>query len=163
MALDEVIISSPVSVKETVALGLDHSTNPRIVHEIAPLLGAKLTGSTTPPVTKVWEDNVALTAGAKTLDLEALVNANLPNVNFVGLKVQILVFSVPAGNSPITITSGAVNGYDIGGAASSWAIGAGGQLILLLNETAPDVAAADSEIDFAGTGSETFDILMVAG
>ncbi len=163
MALDEVIVSNPVSVKETVALGLDNVTDPRIIHEIGLLLPAKLTSATTPPVTKIWSDNVALAAGAKVLDLEALVNDNLPNVNFVGLKVQLLVFSVPAGNSAITITSGASNGYDIGGASSSWAIGPGGQLILLLNETAPDVAGADSEIDFAGTGSETFDILMVAG
>ncbi len=163
MALDEVIIQSPVSVKETVALGLDNVTDPRIIHEIAPLLAAKLTSSTTPAVTKIWSDNVALTAGAKTLDLEALVNDNLPNVDFVGLKVQLLVLSNPAGNNIITITSGASNGYDLGGASSSWALGPGEQMILLLNEGSPDVAAADSELDFAGTGSETFDILMVAG
>ena len=138
MALDEVIIQSPVSVKETIALALDNVTDPRIVHEIIPLLAAKLTSSTTPPVTKVWSDSVPLVAGAKTLDLEALVNANLPNVTFLGLKVQILVFENPAGNALITISSGAANGYDIGGASSSWGIGAGGQLILLLNETAPD-------------------------
>ncbi len=163
MGLEKVIITNPVSVEETVVLGLDHVTDPRTMYEIALLLGSKLTSSSTPPVTKVWSDNVALSGGAKTLDLEALVNVNLPNVNFVGLKVQILVFSNPAGNAVITMTPGAANDYDLGGAAMSWGLDAGGQLILLLTDTAPDVASADSELDFAGTGSETFDILMVAG
>ena len=164
MALDEVIIANPVTVKETVALGLDNVTNPRITHALAMLLPAKLTSSTTPPVTKVWSDEVALSGGAKTLDLEALVNVNLPNVNFVGLKVQILIMSCPASNTgPITIVPGASNDYDIGGAAMSWAVSPGGMLIYLSDDDAPDVASADSELDFAGTGSEVFDILMVAG
>ena len=34
MALDEVVISNPVSVKETIALGLDQVTDKQAVHQI---------------------------------------------------------------------------------------------------------------------------------
>ncbi len=164
MALDSVVIANPVSVKETPALGLDHATDPPIVHQITMPIPLSLTGSTTPPVTKVWEDNVALSGGAKTLDLEALVNDNLPNVNFVGLKVQVFQMSCPEVNTgPITVTPGASNDYDLGGASMSVAVNPGDTVIFLFLDNAPDVASADSELDFAGTGSETFDILMVAG
>ncbi len=164
MALDQVIITNPVTVKETVALGLDNVTDPRVTHALAILLPSKLDGTTTPPATLVWSDQVALSGGAKTLDLEALVNVNLPNVNFVGLKVQILIMSCPSSNSgAITIVPGASNDYDIGGAAMNWAVSPGGMLIYLSDDDAPDVASADSELDFSGTGSEVFDILMVAG
>ena len=164
MALQDVVLKSPVRVTDTVALGLDQAADPSIVHTITMPIPLTLTSSTTPPVTKVWSDNVALSGGAKTLDLEALVNANLPNINFVGLKVQVLMMSCPSANTgAITITSGASNGYDIGGASMSYALDPGGTLVLFLIDTAPDVAGADSEIDFAGTTTETFDILMVAG
>ena len=164
MALDEVVITAPVVVKETVALGLDQVTDPRVVNEITLPIPSKLNNTTTPPVTKVWSDNVALVAGAKTLDLQALVNANLPNVDFTGLKVQALVMSCPSANTgPITVTPGASNDYDLGGASMSVAVNPGDTVIFLFLDNAPDVAAADSELDFAGTGTETFDILMVAG
>ena len=164
MALDQVIITNPVTVKETVELGLDNVTDPRIIHALEILLPKKLTSSTTPPVTKVWADDVALSGGAATLDLQALVNVNLPNVDFTGLKVQALVMTCPSGNSgAIIIKPGASNDYDLGGAAMSWAVSPGGELIYLSLDNAPDVANADSELDFAGTGSETFKILMVAG
>ena len=164
MAIDEVIITNPVSVKETVALGLDNVTDPRIIHALPLLIPAKLDGTTTPPATTVWSDQVALSGGAKTLDLEALVNDNLPNVNLVGLKIQCLVMSCPSANTgPITIVPGASNDYDIGGAAMSWAVSPGGMLIYLSEDDAPDVAAANSELDFSGTTTEVFDILIVAG
>ncbi len=164
MPLNEVIITNPVTVKETPALGLDNVTDPRIIHALAMLLPAKLDSSTTPPATIVWSDQVALAAGVATLDLEALANGNLPTIDLVGLKVQILLMSCPATNSvPITIVPGAANDYDIGGAAMNWGVSPGGMLFYLSNETSPDVAAADSELDFAGTGTEVFDILIVAG
>ena len=165
MPLNEVVIAKElVSVKETPALGLDQVTDPRIAHKMTIPIPTTLNSTTTPPATKVWSDNVPLVAGAKILDLQALVNANLPNVDFTGLKVQVLMMSCPSANTgAITITSGALNGYDIGGAAMSYALDPGGTLVLLLRDTAPDVAAADSEIDFAGTGTEPFDIILVAG
>ena len=164
MALNEVLITNPVSVNETPALGLDQVTNPRITHQMTMPIPFKLNSTTTPPATKVWSDNVALAAGAKTLDLEALVNDNLPNVNFNGLKVQVFMMSCPSANTgPITVTPGASNDYDLGGASMSVAVNPGDTVIFLFLDNAPDVAAADSELDFAGTGTETFDILMVAG
>ena len=160
----EVRLANPVLVKETIALALDAVTDPRIIHQFDLLIPTKLDSTTTPPVTKVWGDTVALVAGAATLDLQALVNANLPNVDFDTLKVQVLLVSCPSSNTGvITITPGAANDYDLGGAAMSWAVSPGGMLVYLSDDNAPDVAAADSELDFAGTGTETFNIIMAAG
>ena len=164
MALNEVVITAPVIVKETVDLALDQVTDPKVEHEITMPIPLSLDSTTTPPATKVWSDNVALAAGAKTLDLEALVNDNLPNVNFNGLKVQVFMMSCPSANTgPITVTPGASNDYDLGGASMSVEVNPGDTVVFLFLDNAPDVAAADSELDFAGTGTETFDILMVAG
>ena len=165
MALDEVVIANPVSVKETIALGLDHVTDKQLVHNITLPIPLSLDSTTTPPVTKVWSDTVALSAGAKTLDLQALVNDNLPNVDFTGLKVQVFMMSCPESNANlITLTPGASNGYSLGGSGSmKWVVQPGDALIFYSIDLQPDVASADSELDFAGTGTETFDILMAAG
>ena len=163
MALDEVLIGTIV-VTETPALGLDQVTDPQVPHQITLPIPLKLDGTTVPAVTKVWSDNVALSAGAKTLDLQALVNDNLPNVDFTGLKVQVFHMSCPTANTGvITVTPGASNDYDLGGASMSYEVSPGASLVFLFADNAPDVANADSELDFAGTGTETFDIVMVAG
>ncbi len=165
MALIEVVIANPpISVKDAPALGLDQVTDPTVVHSITLPIPGVLTSATDPPVTKVWSDEVALVAGAKTLDLQALVNDNLPNVDLSGLKIQVLQISCPETNTgPITIVPGAANDYDLGGSSMSMEIDPGDVMILLRNDTAPDVSGANSELDFSGTGTETFEILIAAG
>ena len=164
MAVDQVVLANPVSVKEVLALARDFAADPLTVRKLIPSIPLLLDSTTTPPVTTVWTDNVALSAGAATLDLELLLKDDLPSAIFTGLKVQVLVVSCPQVNTgAITMTPGASNGYDLGGASMSVAVNPGDTLVFFFLDTAPDVAAADSELDFAGTGSETFDILMVAG
>ena len=165
MALDEVVIGAIV-VTETPDLELDLVTDPQLTHQITLPIPLSLDGTTTPPVTKVWSDTVALSAGAATLDLQALVNTHtlIANVDFSGLKVQVFMMSCPSSNTgAITVTPGASNDYDLGGASMSVEVAPGNTVLFLFADNAPDVAGADSELDFAGTSAETFDILMVAG
>lgn len=166
MAVDQAVIANPpVSVVETPILALDKVADPQLVHAVTLPIPSVLNGETTPPVSKVYSDRLQLVAGALTLDLQALVPGNLtPDTDFTGLKVQILQFTSPETNlADITITPGAVDGYDIGGAAFSVTLSPGDSVILALNDNAPDVANSDSEIDFAGSLIDDIDILIVAG
>ena len=158
------VANPPVTVNETPALGLDQVTDPTILHSITMPVGGTLHATSTPAVSKVWSDRVALVAGAKTLDLQALVNDNLPNVDFTGLKIQVWMLSVPESNSgAITMTVGAANGYDFSGGDGKVTLVPGASMVMTANNNLSDVAAADSELDFAGTGTEVFDILIIAG
>lgn len=153
-----------VKVTETIDLGIDGVTNSDSIQQIAGLSGS-LSPSTTVPATKVYKDQVALTAGAKTLDLELLVRANLPDVVGTGLKVQLFVFSNPSTNTgAMTIVDGAANGYNIfGSAAGSNTVMIGGSIMIFGNDNLDDIASADSEIDITGTGTESFEVLIVMG
>lgn len=153
-----------VKVTQTIDQGIDGVTNSDFILQIAGLSGS-LSPTTTVPATKVYKDQVALTAGAKTLDLELLVRDNLPDVVGTGLKVQLFVFSNPSTNTgAMTIVDGSTNGYDIfGGAAGAVIVPIGGAVWFFGNDNLDDIASADSEIDITGTGTESFEVLIVMG
>lgn len=166
MAVDQAVIANPpVSVVETPILALDKVADPQLVHAITLPIPSVLSGVTTPPVSKVFSDRLQLVAGALTVDLQALVPGNLtPDTDLTGLKVQILQFTAPETNlAPITITPGASDGYEIGGAGMSVTLSPGDSVIFALNDNAPDVANLDAELDFAGSLIDDIDLLIVAG
>lgn len=77
-----------------------------------------LTSTSTPAVTKSWHSQVTLSAGAKTLDLTALVDQILGTVSMSGLKlISLDVVADQANTDPITIAPGAIDGY------TGWAAG----------------------------------------
>ena len=163
MAIDRVVITAPVSVKETVALDRDYSPNPQILHQITLPTPLLLDGTTSPPATKIYADKLALTGGAKTINLRSLANGNLPDFTFLNLKVQVFVFSCPISNTGVITMTPGTNDYDMGGASMSLACSPGGTIVLLFDDNSPTVVDNDKHLDFAGTGSETFDLLIVAG
>lgn len=166
MALDQATIPSPpVTVVETPVLGLDKASDPQLVHSITLPIPSILSGVTTPPASSIFSDRLQLVAGALTLDLQALPQGNIiPDIDLTGQKIQILQFTSPETNlADITISPGAVNGYELGGAAMSVTLAPGDTILFLFNDNAPDVANLDSEIDFAGSLIDDIDILIVAG
>ncbi len=166
MALDQATVPSPpVTVVETPVLGLDKASDPQLVHAITLPIPSILSGVTTPPATQTFSDRLQLVAGALTLDLQALPQGNIePPIDLLGLKIQILQFTSPETNlADITISPGASDGYELGGSGMSVTLGPGDTILFLFNDNAPDVAAADSEIDFAGSLIDDVDILIVAG
>ncbi len=166
MALDQATIPSPpVTVVETPVLGLDKAADPQLVHSITLPIPSILSGVTTPPAASIFSDRLQLVAGVLTLDLQALPQGNIiPDIDLTGQKIQILQFTSPETNlAAIIISPGAVNPYDLGGAAMSVTLSPGDTILFLLNDNAPDVAANDSEIDFTGSLIDDIDILIVAG
>jgi hypothetical protein len=162
-------IAQNLSVVET----LDNNTDPiaaanrKVTWGALSAVSESLTASTTVPATKVAGGQVALVAGAKTLDLTALtgLGANGATEDFTGLKVQALFMKNPATNSgSISIAPGASNGYEFNGSDGKLTLSPGQSVLLYLADSAPDVADSSADqLDFAGTGTEEFDIVMVAG
>lgn len=123
-----------------------------------------LTSSTTPPVTKHAAFNKALVAGTATIDLTALTGTNGATVDLTGLKIQVFRVKATAANAnPISLTEGAANGYALAGALWLVALKAGQEVTIYGNDSTPDVAAADKNIDLAGTGTQSLDIEIIAG
>ncbi|HOD84163.1 MAG TPA: hypothetical protein PKG77_22295 [Phycisphaerae bacterium] len=123
-----------------------------------------LDGTTTPPVTKVAAFEQALTAGAATIDLTALVGTNGAVVNGTGLKVQAIKITAKATNAnAITITKGASNGYALAGAGFSVALAAGQEFVFYGNSATPAIASDAKTLDLAGTLTQAVQVVIVMG
>jgi hypothetical protein len=121
-----------------------------------------ITADTVVPATKVSCNVVALSAGAKTLDLTALVGTNGVALTALGLKLQVWKLKNLGANA-MTFAEGATDGYAALGAAFSFILGPGQEAQFYLADTAPDVASGDKSIDVTGTGTQTFQNTMVFG
>lgn len=150
-----------VNVVETLSAGIDAAPTPNINHTGFSTRGT-FTASSAVPVTVVSADEIALVAGAHTIDLEALPGTNGATVVGTGLKVQLFKFK-NTGTNAMTIGVGAANGYELKGAGWTEILLAGQEMLFNGNELTPDVAGADSEIDIAGTAVETFQVIIVLG
>jgi len=152
-----------IRVEETLSTGVssDNSDN-MIVHD-SMSSNRILNSGTTPPVTQVAQFAQGLTAGAKTIDLTALVGTNGAAVNGTGLKVQLFKVTNRVGNAAITLTDGASNGYELAGDAWKVILLAGQSFTFYGNDATPDVAVGAKTIDCTGTGTQTFDVIVVMG
>lgn len=115
-------------------------------------------------ITKGMAFKQALTAGAATIDLTALLGTLGASESFSGLKVQGVLFYAPTDNAdPITLTEGASNGYELMG--DGWKVTLkGGQRVLFRGfEKTPDVASNAKTIDVSGTGTQQIWIVICAG
>ncbi len=122
-----------------------------------------LTAATTPPVTKHCEFTQALTAGAATIDLTAL-SGSLGSVTFSGLKLQAYLFT-NLGANVMTISKGASNGYGLDAAAADYdiVVAPGATVMGYIPDVAPDVSGSAKNIDIAGTGTQSLEVVLVAG
>ena len=168
MAITQCEFDFKLKVTETIALGLDGVTDQACVAQIAASTssGTK-TPSTAVPCTQRWEDTVALAAGTVTLDLTALSSGNLPTKDLTGLTVQFIKVINPSTNANnITVADGAANGYLIFGDASGQITippGMGVMFGAMVTEGLAAVSATVKNITITGTGTQTFDIQIVAG
>lgn len=168
MAINSITLQAFMTVVETgvLAAGFPASQTRNITHSEfnqSQSLGA----SSTPAVTKIAFFDQALTAGAATIDLTALAH-NAGVVDGSGLKVQGMLFVNPAGNSAVTITDGASNGYNLFGDASGQVTvpahaTVDSFLLFFFPEGLQDIGGSDKTIDLAGTGTETFQIGLLLG
>ena len=154
-----------LQVTEAVALGLDLAGDASFVHEIASTAG-RLSSATTPAISAAFSDDIPLSGGAFTLDLAALTRGSeLSALDMTGLKVQAFLIRAKAANGAlITVTDGLTNGYLLfGDAAGQVTLDPGDAVMMLFNESLPDVGGSAKTIDFAGTGTDAFEIIIVAG
>lgn len=121
-------------------------------------------GTTTPDVDDGAMLRQAMTAGAATINLAAIVDAlsgltkNLTTKRVRGIKIMT------TGNAAVlTIAKGASNGYTGFGANFSVALPANSELELLFGADITAVAAGDRTLDLAGTGTDGIDIGLVWG
>lgn len=122
------------------------------------------TGASNYPCTKVAAYEKAMSAGAATIDLTALVGIANSAVSGSGLKVQFVKFKNKATNAnAITIGEGASNGYELFGNAWSIILQPGQEILACLAEQAPDIGSGAKNIDIAGTGAQVLQVEFVMG
>lgn len=154
-----------LQVVEVPDLDLAAAADPTVTHTLSNT--GRLTPATTPAVSKVWADQIQLSAGTLTIDLTNLDNGNLPNIDMTGLKVQIWkIFAASANTAHIVAVPAASNGYDFLGPAASGSIsiGPGGAAMMLFNEDLEDVDATNHDITFTSSDVDAIlDIQVLAG
>lgn len=123
-----------------------------------------LNASSTPPAALQGFDELALTAGAGTIDFRALPGLAGSIGDGNGMKVQAILLFNPATNANnMVISVGASNGYDLLGASMNITLKPGQWILAFLDDGAPDVSAGDRTIDIAGTGSQVLKYHVVLG
>lgn len=154
-----------MDVTEVPGSFIDLATAPSFVHKATNVEAVSLTSATTPAVTAVWSDSQALSGGAATIDLTSLTKTGLSSEDFTGKKVQMMKFTNKSTNSgSMEIATGATNGYAIFGTADDMiTLPVGGCVQIYMPEGTPDVASGAKTIDIAGTGTDVFEIILVAG
>lgn len=141
------------------------SGTPSIKSKLSGLSGT-LTSSSTVPVTQKYVDSFDLVAGAATINMTALDQGNLPDVDASGLKPQLFIFHSESDNTDeITISDGAANGHDIFGDASGQVtLPIGGAIMFYGADGLDDIGASDLSIDFASSDLDaTVNVAMVFG
>lgn len=130
---------------------------------------SRLSGTSTPPVTKVAGSTYALASGAKTIDLTALEGANGVTVDMTGLELRIILIGSKVGNAAMNFIKGATNGYPLFGATSGrgFELPANGVLAPFLVFVPLDglsaVSSTSKTIDVSGTGTQEFDFYVFFG
>lgn len=102
-ASGEVVTANPEQIHSIVASG-SYGGGPRT-----------LDASTAPPVSKIHSKEYTLSAGAKTLDLTALVRGgDFGTVDFTGLRLRALKIVTPStNNAGLVVTQGDTNPYPV--------------------------------------------------
>lgn len=155
-----------VSAIETIIAGINSASSDPNVTKDGLKTTAQLNASSTPPVTQAAEFTATLSGGALTLDLQVLTGIGGATLDLTGLKIIAAKFKCPSSNTGVmNINEAAANSYNLGGTTYDFDIPPGGEMTLYFpdNSVLADVGASASDIDLAGTGSETVDIIFVAG
>lgn len=143
------------------------STKRRVTWDALSSKSVALSATSTPPATKIAGGQIALVAGSKTLSLVALtgLGANGADVNMNGLKVQAIYMENPSTNAnSISIAKGASEGYQFSGSDGKLTLQPGQSVLLFGNDATPDVATGSAHnLDFSGTSTQAFNIIIVAG
>jgi hypothetical protein len=146
---------------EQLTIAVDGAVNPKITFTDFDESGTLNAGST-PPAEKCNFAKIALTAGAATIDMTDLVGPGGAPIDFTGLKVQLIRIK-NLGGAAMTFSEGSSNGYELLGNNWSITVPPGGIMQFFLPDTAPDVGSGAKTIDVSGTGTQEFELSLIAG
>lgn len=123
-----------------------------------------LNSGSTPDVDDGAMLRVAMTAGAASINLAAIVDALTGlTKNATGKKVRGIKIMTTGNAAVITIAKGASNGYTGFGAAFSVTLPTNSEMVVLFGADITTVASGDRTLDLAGTGTDGIDIGLVWG
>jgi hypothetical protein len=156
--------SSALVTAETLTVNAGHQASGQIVtSQLARGLSA-LGSASTPPCSLRAGQDMALAAGAGTIDLTALLGTNGVTVTGAGLKVQFAKFSAPAANSAaITVAIGGTNGCDNFGPSFSVKLVPGAEVLFMLNSAGTVISSTNKILSLTGTGTDVMSFEIVMG
>lgn len=154
---------SNLTVKETLATGVDGIANPVVTHSQFNTNVSPMNAASTIAASKVASDTAALTAGAATIDLTSLPQAGGGTQSFTGLKVKAIKLICPEANAnAITFVIGASNGYHFG-ATFKYILEPGQEITVLCRNAAVAVSGSVKNIDVTGTAAQSYSYIILAG
>jgi len=123
-----------------------------------------LNASSTVPLSNALYFEKALVAGVATIDLTALTDSVGNAVDGTTKKLRVFRVSAPTSNTgPITVTTGAANGYAPYGTAGKIVVSPGQANLHYLEGDASAISATVKDIDLSGTGAETLKVTIWLG
>jgi len=154
------------SIFATETLDLPGSSSPTVKLD-AFKLTQSYNADSTPAASAIVSFVVTLTAGAATINLVALPGTQ-GTLDATGLKIRDFWFrnrreDGSDNSNPVTITPGASNGYNIFGSASGLMTLQPGDVAHWTPMYAQTVASGDRNIDLAGTGTDSFQCVILLG
>ena len=128
------------------------------------VVSATLSAGSNPDAELHAATQVAMVAGAATIDFTALKKRGGVPVSFSGKNIRSIVLQNPATNAnDITIVAGAVTGLALFGAAFKVVLKPGHSVGAYLGSDGPAVGGINKNIDITCTGSQVLDLIAVAG
>lgn len=122
-----------------------------------------LHAGTTPDVDDAWFQRVSLSAGTVTLALDALASTGMTAKDWTGKRVIFFAIHNRGANSML-FAGAASNPYELfGGASDQMTVPAGAYVQAYSPIGFGTVSGSVSDITVTGTGTQQFDMLLVAG
>lgn len=154
-----------MTATETLDLLSDNFSDPDVGHTISG--GARtIDAGSTVPATKAFSDEITLVAGAATIDLTAMVRTPLANVDFTGLKVQLVKFKAATANAAaVVIKPGASNAYNLfGDSDGQITLPASAESEQYWADQLADVSSTVKNVDLSSSDTDAIiEVVLVAG
>lgn len=165
MALSTGRIKFDITAKHTITSGIGSSAaDASIEHKMN--LNQTVPSGTGLPATVVGSFSVTQASSTAFIDMTAIAIGNGATADCTGLKLQCLAIKNPTGNGTITLsytTATASSAYNFAGTSFSANVPAGGSFVWFAPEAAADVSTSAKNIVVAGTGSQSFHAMVIAG
>jgi hypothetical protein len=120
--------------------------------------------ATTPAIDESYSGRFTLSGGALTVALDALAQQNQPALDLSTKVIYAFCIHNLAASAAMTFVGAAANPYELfGGATSEITLDPDGWCMFSSPTGFGTVGASNSDIDVSGTGTDSFDLMLVAG